>query len=199
MRFYSTLLLPLTFFLFLTFSAVSQGYKAETFHLATQKSAKAFIVKYKSDLHSFSITVEGNRIVEQPPHGQQNYLSVDNNVLQFLVVPFPVKADYLNFDDEKKKEFLSEYEEYEMSYIKDALKVTDLNKKLQFIDLNGRLFLFWFYDMPGRYQVRQQCYLITVCYDQMLVLNAPVSTGEDMLAKKDFLCTVGKSLKLSKP
>ncbi|EHQ30363.1 hypothetical protein Mucpa_6307 [Mucilaginibacter paludis DSM 18603] len=55
--------------------------------------------------------------------------------------------------------------------------------------------MYWDYKMPPSYKtVHEQCYLITICFDQMLVLNSPVQEGKPINSIKDFLMKIGESL-----
>jgi len=156
------------------------------------------IINFTQVNRSFSLNVEGKTFKPVIKNGEQNYLTVDGRVLQYLLVPFPEKVDYLNFTEKKKQDFLLDYEGYEMDYLKKTLKVDNLNEHLKYETLNGRLFLFWVYDMPKNVSkdqsVKQQCYLITVCFDHMLVLNSPAE--KDWTETHDFLTKVGSSLKM---
>lgn len=86
-----------------------------------------------------------------------------------------------------------------MQSIKSSLGLSELNEKLQFVTLEGKLNLFWVFDMPKQYKdIRQQCYLVTVCFDHVLVFNCPVTVRETMLRKRAYLLNIAKSLKKSK-
>jgi hypothetical protein len=183
-------LITLLFFVLVTQAAQAQEKPYSTRLITTTTGA---VIHFEDFGHSFELTVEGKTIKPLPNNADQNYLSVDGHVLQYLTVPFPEKnVGYAGFTQKQKESFLSQYEDYEMGYIKDNLKVKTLNEKLEYVNLNGILFLYWNYEMPKRYSIRHQCYLITVCYDHMLVLNSPVE--KDLPDAKDFLTKIGQTL-----
>lgn len=152
-------------------------------------------IDFKNNKHSFSFSVIGKAIKPYTGNGVQTYIDVDGKLLQYLLVPFPQKIDYSKLNLKQKQAFLVDYEGYEMESIKDNLKVKDLDEKLKYLNLNGNLFLFWVYDMPKQYKdIRQQCYLVTVCFDHMLVLNSPVE--KNLVETMDFLENIGKSVQM---
>ena len=52
--------------------------------------------------------------------------------------------------------------------------------------------------MPKSYKtIDQQCYLMTICFDQILVLNSPVGKGKKFTDIKELLTNVGNTLKLN--
>jgi hypothetical protein len=74
-----------------------------------------------------------------------------------------------------------------------------LTEKEEFIDISNRPFLYWTYDMPkskNRDSVDKQVYVVTICFDQLLVLSGPVAKGKREEAIKDKLLAVAKTLTL---
>jgi len=186
---------PILFLFFLIQTQFSFA-QIEDFTPTINNSATGATINFENKTHSFTLNVSGKKINPLPNNGKQNYLSIDGFVLQYLTVPFQEKIDYAKLSLGKKKDFLLDYERYEMDYIKSNLKVKNLEVKFKYLTLNGNIFLLWFYDMPKKSManVKQQCYLITVCFDNMFVLNSPVSDNiEDTM---DFLVKTGNTLKI---
>jgi hypothetical protein len=172
-----------------------QSYHAEKYQSALMKKKTGAMVVYTGEHHSFTIDIIADNI---KPGDKPNFLVVDNKILQSSIIPFLTKLDFENLSGETQKKNLLGYMDYEMNHIKDQLKTKELNEKYEFIILNNKIFLYWTYDMPESYKtVINQCYLITICFDQMLVLNSPVDKGETLNDIKNFLSNTGKTLKLN--
>ena len=193
----------ITFLLFCFTSLVvfcQPTYKAEEFQSAVMQKKNGALVVFTGQYHSFTMDIIGDSI---KPSNEPNFITVDNKILQLSNIPFPSKVDYENLSDEIQKNNLLGYMNYEMKYIKEQLNLKSLNEKYEFITLNDKICMFWKYDMPKSYKtIDKQCYLITNCFDQILVLNSPVTKGEKSNSTsydsiKDFLLTIGKTLKLN--
>jgi hypothetical protein len=173
----------------------SQSYKAEGFKSALMQTKTGAMVVYTGETHSFTIEIIGNDI---KPSDKPNFMTVDNKILQSSIIPFQTQLEFEKLSEEAQKKNLLSYMDYEMKYIKDQLKAKNLNENNEFISLNNELFLFWTYDMPKSYKtIDKQCYLVTICFDQMLILNSPVDSGKSFKEIKDFLLNIGNTIKLS--
>lgn len=169
-------------------------YKAEDFKSALMQTKSGAIIVYTGQQHSFTIDIVGKITPSEKP----NFVTVDNKILQSSIIPFETKLDFEKLSEEAQKKNLLGYMDYEMNYIKEQLKSKNLNEKYEFITLNNKIFLFWSYDMPKSYKaVDKQCYLVTICFDQMLILNCPVDNGKTFIDIKDMLTNIGKTLKLN--
>ena len=169
-------------------------YKAEEFQSALMQTKTGAIVVYTGQQHSFEIDIVGKITPSEKP----NFVTVDNKILQSSIIPFQTKLDFENLSEDAQKKYLSGYMDYEMNYIKEQLKSKNLNEKSEFIMLGNKVFLFWSYDMPKSYKtVDNQCYLVSICFDQMLILNCPVDKGKTFKEVKDLLTNIGKTLKLN--
>jgi len=173
----------------------TQNYNAEKFHSALMKKQTGAMVVYNGQHHSFTIEIFADSI---KPSDKPNFLVVDNKILQASIIPFQTKLDFEKLSEETQKKNLLGYMDYEMNYIKNQLKTKELNEKYEFITLNNKMFLFWTYDMPKPSRtVINQCYLITICFDQMLILNSPVDKDKTLKDITNFLSNIGKTLKLN--
>jgi len=195
-------LIAILFFCLSNFYVFSQAtYKAEPFKAALMQTKTGAMVVYNGKKHSFTIDIISDSI---KPSKHPNFVIVDNKVLQASIISFQSKLDFDNLDEEAQIKNLLGYMNYELDYVKNQLKSKDLNEKYEFIKLNDKIFIFWTYDMPkSNESIDKQCYLVTICFDQMLILNTPLTKGkqsyytESFDKLKEFLLSIGKTLKLN--
>lgn len=89
------------------------------------------------------------------------------------------------------------WKEYEKEWAKDQLK-SDLKDRTELVDLEGRSFLYWTYEMPkGDGNIDSQVYLVTIVFDQMLIMNGPVETGKKEKPLRERLVAIAKTLTLN--
>lgn len=186
----------ITTILFLAFSFIAftqVPYKAEEFESALLQSKTGAFLVFNGEKHSFTIDLLG----KITPNEKPNFLSINDNILQTLIIPFETKLDFENLTEIEQKENLIAYHNYELDYVKEQLNVKKLNEKYEFVKLNGKVFLKWTYDMPKSFNsVDKQSYLITICFDQILILNAPIINGKKLNEIQELLLKIGKTLKL---
>jgi hypothetical protein len=182
-------------FCFIHFGSFAQSaYKAEEFQAALMETKTGAMVVYSGKQQSFTLNFNG----KVTPGEEPNFVTVDNKILQSAIIPFQAKLDFKNLDQETQKKYLLGHMNFELDYIKETLNTDVLNEKHEFIPINNKLFIFWSYDMPkANESIAMQCYLVTICFDQMLILNSPVEKGKSQKEIKDFLTTTAKTLKLN--
>ena len=184
----------LLFCLACSFGMAQGSYKAEEFKSALMQTKEGAMVVYTGDKHSFTINING----KVTPSDQPNFVTVNGNILQSSIIPFQTQIDFENLSIETQKKNLQAYMDYELKYIKEQLQADDLHEKSEFITLGGKTFLYWSYDIPkSNKSIDKQCYLVAICFDHMLVLNAPVIKGTKYQKIKDLLTDVGETLKLN--
>jgi hypothetical protein len=182
----------LTFILSNSF-CFSQNYQAEKFQAAMMQKKDGALIVYTGQKHSFTIDIIADSV---KPSDQPNFLIADGKIIQSKIIPFKTKLDFDNLSEEAQKKNLLGYMDYEMDYIKEQLKSKKLNESNEFINLNNKIFLFWTYDMPKNYPtIAKQCYFVTICFDQILILNSPVDKVKTLEEVKGFLINIGKTLK----
>lgn len=175
--------------------AFSQAkYEAEMFKAALMERKTGAYVVYTGDKHSFMLTIE-EKIT---PSKQANVVKIGNKLLQCTIIPFSTKLRFDSLSDEERMNNLVGYMKYEMDYIKEQLKSKNLNEQYELATLNGRVFLFWYYDMPKTCKtIEKQCYLATICFDQILILNCPVEKSPLLNDAKLFMVNIARTLKLN--
>jgi len=179
----------------ISFLAFGQ-YKAEKFQAALLDAKYGALLLYNGQTNSFSLRIESKSV---EPTDKANFLKIDNVLIQSSITPFTQKLDFNNLDNPTKKKYLTAWKAYEKEWVEEQLKIK-LTEKEEFIEISGRPFLFWTYDMPkseNKNSVDKQVYLVTICFDQLLILNGPVekSTKEEVI--QDKLMTIAKTLTLN--
>lgn len=178
-----------------------ENYKAETFKAALMQTKTGAMIVYNGEKHSFTIDIIGDTI---KPTDHPNFVQVDNGILLVSIIPFETRLDFENMSTDSQKKNLLGYMKYEFEYDKEQLNSKDLKEKHEFVSLNGRVFLYWTFDMPESNEtVAKQCTLITICFDQIVALNMPVTKGKQSGSPgtydkiKEYLLSTGKTLKLN--
>ena len=179
----------------ISFLAFGQ-YKAEKFQTALLEAKYGALLLYNGKTNSFSLKFESKSVV---PTDKPNFVRIDNILMQSSISPFTQKLDFNHFDDATTKKYLAGWKDYEKKWVEEQLKIA-LTEKEEFIDLSGRPFLFWSYDMPktkNKDSVDKQVYLVTICFDQILILNGPVEKGKSEKTIKDKLVAIAGTLTMN--
>jgi hypothetical protein len=173
----------------------------EKFSPALMQTKAGAKMVYTSDSHSITFDFIFKKV---EPTGKENFINVDNKPLQFILIPNSALSTTDTTLKRQKAELLG-YATYETDYIKNDLKLNIANITQKWITINGKLFLFWTYDMPpdtpglpsDSKSVLQQLHLSTLCFAHVLNLNIPVSQGETADANSTMLLSVAKTLQLN--
>jgi hypothetical protein len=176
--------------------------KDERFDLHFQESAHGHKWVYNGIGHLFSIEIVGDSVesVQYP-----NYISVKNQIVQSSAIPLPESNLDLNkLTIAQQKEALTGYVDYEIDYFKNELKLTVQNLKKEWVTVNGKLWLLWYFDAPKQKAqkavanpARQQIYVSTICFNQVLDLNTPIMKGNSFANAKALLKKLMATLRLS--
>ncbi|MDB5257065.1 MAG: hypothetical protein JWM14_1760 [Chitinophagaceae bacterium] len=189
---------PLLFIALFLFNAYSfaQTYTAEKFEPALMQTKTGAILVYNGEKHSFTLELVSPNL---RPTENPTFIMLDQSILQAVVLPFSQKLDFDHLSIADQKQILTGYMNYELNYFKQELH-QDYKKSIsEWIELNGKLFLFWSYDMPkSNKELGKQIYLTTICFDQIMNLNVPMERKKnDFEDKKKLLTTIGNTLQLN--
>jgi len=174
----------------------------EHFDLSFQGKANSHKWIFKGVGHSFFVVVEADSVkTEQYP----NYISVKNQIVQCSAVPLPeTNLDLAKLTLAQQKEGLSGYVDYEIDYFKNELHLQVQNLKKEWITINGKTWLLWCFDVPEQQATKkaaipakQQIYVSTICFNQVLDLNTPVLKGDSFTNAKALLKKLMATLKLA--
>ena len=150
----------------------------------------AFYV-FSSDQEAFTVKVEADSVW---PTGAKGTVIADKNILQARAIPL---SSTIDTSYEKLRDLLIDHMTSELEYIKESYKQDISNARSEFLSIKGKTFLFWEYDMPKESEsVLSQQYLTTNCFDQILVLNAPVDKTQNRSSVKQFLLSTAGTIRL---
>lgn len=158
----------------LVFSSTHAQYKAEEFEAALLPARYGALLVFNGTSNSFSLKFEGDSI---QPMQARNFLTIDGILKQASLVPFNQDIGFGDLDEGKQKKWLQGWRQYEKSWAEEQLK-QKLEDQAQFSFIGGRHFLIWSYQMPKsekKGSVNNQVFVAGICFDQILVLNAPVT------------------------
>jgi hypothetical protein len=182
---------PLILTSFFTFGQ----YQAEEFQAALLEAKYGALLVYNGQTNSFSLKFESKSF---EPTDKPNFIRVDNVLMQSSITPFTQKLDFNSLDNETQKKLLTGWKAYEQGWVEEQLKIK-LTEKKEFIEIGSRPFLYWTYNMPkskAPSSVDKQIYLVTICFDQLLILNGPLEKGKKEDTVKNKLLTIAKTLTL---
>ncbi|TXH27550.1 MAG: hypothetical protein E6Q96_06360 [Cyclobacteriaceae bacterium] len=170
-------------------------YKAENFEAALLQAKYGALLVYNGHTNSFTLRFESKSV---EPTDKPNFIKVDNVLLQSSLTPFTQEFDSKNLDNEAQRKLLTAWKAYEKKWVEEQIKVK-MTERAEFIDISSRSFLYWSYDMPkskDKSSVDKQVYLVSICFDQLLILNGPVEKGKTEEAIKEKFLTIANTLTL---
>lgn len=168
-------------------------YKAEKFEPNLVKAPYGALLMFTGKFNSFSIKFESPDV---QPTQKQNFILMDHQLIQANLIPFQKDFGFDNLAPEKQKELLNRYKEFEKKHVESGLNIK-IKEKEAFAVFNHKLFKTWMYQMPkGKQSVVKQVYFMTICFDQILVLSAPVPKGESDMTVVNLLQNVAETLTL---
>jgi hypothetical protein len=178
----------------ISFFAFGQ-YSAEEFEATLLPAKYGALLVYSGQKNSFSLKFESKSVATTD---EPNFIRLDNGLMQSSIIPFTQKLDFNNLDNVTQKKFLTEWKAYEKGWVEGQLKVK-LTDKEEFVEIANKPFLHWTYDMPISKEpgsVEKQIYWVTICFDQILILNGPVEKGKKEVLINDELFAIAKTLSL---
>jgi hypothetical protein len=180
-------------FTFLSFNLHAQ-YKAEDFRVALLEAEYGAMIVFNGQINSFSLKVEDKAVRRT---NKPNFMSADSLLFQSIVIPFQEQRDFAGLTADEKKDLLLNYRLFEKEYVEEELHIK-LKETVEFIDINNQPFLYWSFKMPQEdTSVSQQAYLITICFDQIVVLNGPVPKGKTAAPLKALFLKIAQTLDLN--
>jgi len=195
MKFLSTLtILTFTFSLTAPFSGFSQKNEAgEDVHARLLQGKHSSVIAYAGKDHSFTIDVPFKTV---KPSDVPGFITIDKQIIQSTLVPVDRSIDRNPNSPTREKDLLLKYMNYELGYYKKKLKQNYSNLQTEWITLQGRLFLVWYFNMPENYKlVSRQVYVSTLFYDQVMDLNAPVFKTDDWGKARNMLVRLAGTMK----
>lgn len=168
-------------------------FKAEHFRQICLEARFGAMLAFKGTSNCFTLRFEGKNV---QPTQNPGFILLDNHPIQATLIPFQKDFGFSNLEVEKQKELLTRYKNFEKKHVESALKTKILDAD-GFIVLKNRIFKTWTYQMPtGHKSISKQIYLMCICFDQILILNAPVGLEESGNMVHDRLEAVASTLEL---
>src|ERR1700760_277706 len=155
---------------------------------------KHSLIAYAGPKHSFTMDVPTGRPVK--PSDVPGFITIDKQILQSTLVPIDRSINISALTPDKEKTVLLKYMNYELDYYRKKLKQKYNNLQTEWVTLQGRTFLLWYFDMPQNYKlVSKQIYVSTLFYDQVMDLNAPVFKTDDWGKARTLLLKLAGTLR----
>jgi len=179
---------------FTTTGAFSQKVQpSDDVHATLLQGKHKSLIAYSGETHSFTLEVPYK---SAKPSDVPGFITIDKQIVQATLVPADRAPDRKQSGPSPEKDLLLKYMNYELSYYKKKLKQNYSHLETEWITLQGRLFLVWYFNMPENYKlVSRQVYVSTLFYDQVVDLNAPVFKADDWGKARTILVRLAGSMK----
>jgi hypothetical protein len=187
MRYLVTLLL-----LTATLTSFSQTPAGDDNHASLLSGKKKSLIAYAGQGHSFTLEVAPTAKLSDVP----GFITVNKQILQSTLVPIDKSIDLNNLTPAREQDILTSYMNFELSYYKKKLHQNYSNLTTQWITLQNRIFLLWYFDIPQNQKlISHQIYVSTIFFDQIMDLNAPVFQPNDVGKAKALLLRLAGTIK----
>src|SRR5579863_1876730 len=187
MRLFSVLILLTT-----TISAAAQTAPTENIHASLLTGKKKSLIAYSGQGHSFTLEIAPTA----KPSDVPGFITINKQIFQSTLVPVDKSIDISSLTPAREQDILTGYMNFELSYYKKKLHQNYSNLSTQWVTLQNRIFLVWFFDIPQDQKlISRQIYVSTIFYDQILDLNAPVFHPEDAGKAKALLLRLAGTIK----
>ena len=164
-------------------------------HARLLTGKKHSLIAYAGNGHSFTLDIGAHAA---KPSDIPGFITIDKQILQSTLVPV-AKSENLDLNaltTAKEKTILLDYMNYELKYYRKKLGQRYSNLQTEWVELNHRLFLVWYFDLPDNYKVvSKQVYVSTLFFDHVMDLNAPVFKTTDWGTARATLVRLAGSMK----
>jgi hypothetical protein len=176
------------------FSVVAQqNAPAEAEHARLLTGKHRDLIAYAGKDHSFTLETA---VHSAKPSDVPGFITVDKQIVQATVIPVDRGIDLRQMTPAREKEVLQKYMQFELDYYRKKLKQRYSHLQTEWMTLQGRLFLVWYFDMPENYKlVSRQVYVSTLFFDGVMDLNAPVFKSDDWGRARAILVRLAKTMK----
>ena len=189
---------PISAVLFLTLFFANTGLHAQTNdpqdeHARLLTGKKRSLIGYSGNGHGFTLEVGTHT---SKPSDIPGFITIDKQIVQSTLVPVAKSENLTGLTPDREKAILTDYMNYELKYYRKKLNQRYSNLQTEWVELNHRLFLIWYFDLPENYKiVRRQVYASTLFYDQVMDLNAPVFKTDDWGRARNLLVRLAETMK----
>jgi hypothetical protein len=187
MRLFSVIILLTT-----SFTAGAQTAPTDDVHASLLAGKKKSLIAYAGQGHSFTLEIAPTA----KPSDVPGFITINKQIFQSTLVPVDKSIDISSLTPAREQDILTGYMNFELSYYKKKLHQNYSNLSTQWVTLQNRIFLVWFFDIPQDQKlISRQIYVSTIFYDQILDLNAPVFHPEDAGKAKALLLRLAGTIK----
>ncbi|HUB61939.1 MAG TPA: hypothetical protein VL978_14595 [Puia sp.] len=184
--------LPFLFLLATALSAGAQTTPADDVHASLLAGRKKSLVAYAGEGHSFTLEVAPTA----KPSDVPGFITVNKQIFQSTLVPIDKSIKLSNLTPAREQDILTGYMNFELSYYKKKLHENYSNLTTQWVTLQNRIFLVWYFDVPPDQKlISRQIYVSTIFFDRIMDLNAPVFHPEDAGKAKALLLRLAGTIK----
>lgn len=165
----------------------------EDIHAKLVQGKKKSLIVYAGKDHSFTMDVTARSV---KPSDVPGFITIDRQIVQATLVPASHAGTSDNPTTFQEKDILTKYMNYELGYYRKKLRQKYTNVQSEWMTIQGRLYLVWYFDMPRDYKlVSRQIYFSTLFYGQVMDLNAPLFKMDNFAKARDILNRLANSLK----
>ncbi|GAC1308880.1 MAG: hypothetical protein NVSMB24_23330 [Mucilaginibacter sp.] len=170
------------FFLFFGQELFAQT-SAENFRSIFFKKKNGGQIVFSGNIHSITIDIDSAEIKSTDKPGS---IIVGDKMLQYELA-----ADTVLYKSPDPKEHLTAFLKGRLGYAKHQLKQHYTNSGHDWLVINNKTWLLWYYNLPGEYgSVIRQINLSTVCFSHILNLTVFSNTDD-----KTLLTPIAQTLK----
>lgn len=161
-------------------------------HAQLLTGKKRSLIAYAGAGHSFTL----EPVHSAKPSDVPGFITIDKQILQATVIPVDKSIDLRSMSASREREVLQKYMEFELDYYRKKLKQKYSNLQTEWLTLQGRQFLVWYFDTPQNEKlISRQIYVSTLFYDQVMDLNAPVFRSDDWGKARSLLVKLAGTMK----
>ena len=157
---------------------------------------------FQGKAHSFKIELASKNVkVLDPP----SFVMADDKIIQVMILDLPEMPSKLStFTISQQKSALSNYLKYEVDYFKKDLKIGMKNLVKEWVIVDSKLWLVWKFEPTNAYTLEPlkdktvfQIFASTICFNQILDINASLMEGQVISESQGLLNKMMKTLKLN--
>jgi hypothetical protein len=175
--------------------AAQQNVPVQEEHAQLLTGKKRSLIAYAGRDHSFTLETAAH---SAKPSDVPGFITIDKQIIQATVIPVDKSFDLRSMSAAREREVLLKFMEYELDYYRKKLKQHYSHLQTEWVTLQGRQFLVWYFDMPENQKlISRQVYVSTLFFDQVMDLNAPVfkSTDSDWGKARGLLVQLAGTMK----
>jgi hypothetical protein len=153
---------------------------------------KRSLIAYAGRDHSFTLEPAHSAKISDVP----GFITIDKQIIQATVISVDKSIDLRSMSASREREVLQKYMEYELDYYRKKLKQRYGHLQTEWVSLQGRQFLVWYFDTPENEKlISRQVYVSTLFHDEVIDLNAPVFRSDDWGKARGLLVKLAGTMK----